>query len=130
MSGKEWGGNGNLTVEGDLYAGNSDIYFHEHRAITIPESRNAAGYAAIENGANYGGLMILGRTVSTNPLRRVVKIWDYLEMNGDAVKPGGGGWGALSDERLKKNIGGLQGASTNCSTFAVSPSNGTNLRST
>ena len=40
----------------------------------------------------------------------MVKIWDYLEMNGDAVKPGGGGWGALSDVRLKKNVSGLQGA--------------------
>lgn len=107
--GKEWGGTGNLTVEGQLFASNSDIYFmntsHNHTGIA-----NAAGCAAIENGANYGGLMILGRTVSTNPLRRVVKIWDYLEMNGEAVKPGGGGWGALSDERLKKNITGLQGA--------------------
>jgi len=107
--GKEWGGTGNLTVEGDLYAGGSDIYFtntsHNHIGVG-----NAAGYAAIENGANYGALMILGRTVTTNPLLRVVKIWDYLEMNGNAVKPGGGGWGVLSDQRLKKNIGGLQGA--------------------
>ena len=101
--------NGELAVDGRITAANSDLYFtnpnHNHTGFA-----NQAGYAAIENGANYGGLMILGRTVSTNPLMRVVKIWDYLEMNGNAVKPGGGGWGVLSDQRLKKNIGGLQGA--------------------
>ena len=109
LSARNGEGNGNLTVEGQLFASNSDIYFmntsHNHTGFG-----NTAGYAAIENGANYGGLMILGRTVTTSPLRRVVKMWDYLEMNGEALKPGGGMWGALSDERLKKNIAGLQGA--------------------
>ncbi len=108
--GKEWGGTGNLTVEGDLYAGSSDIYFtatdHNHTGVA-----NVLGHAAIENAANYSGLMILGRTMALTPgIRRVVKMWDYLEMNGDAVKPGGGGWGVQSDLRLKKNISGLQGA--------------------
>jgi hypothetical protein len=78
--GKEWGGNGNLTVQGSLYAGNSDIYFtktdHNHTGIG-----NTAGYAAIENAANYNALMILGRTTGGTP-NRVVKLWDYLEVNG------------------------------------------------
>jgi len=76
-----------LDVRGAIRAGNSDLYFtrtdHDHTGIG-----NAAGFAAIENGANYDALMILGRTVSTNPLRRVVKLWDFLEVNGDVVVTG------------------------------------------
>jgi hypothetical protein len=45
---------------------------------------NILGYAAIENdGSTYNALMILGRTTSTNPLKRVVKLWDYLQINGN-----------------------------------------------
>jgi hypothetical protein len=42
------------------------------------------GCATIENAANYGALMLLGRNVSGpgQPLNRVVKVWDYLEVNG------------------------------------------------
>jgi hypothetical protein len=95
------------TVDGDLLAGGSDVYFtktnHSHVGFG-----NAAGYAAIENdGGVFNALMILGRTVTTNPLSRVVKMWDHFEMNGDALKPGGGAWGALSDEALKTNINPL-----------------------
>lgn len=75
---------GKLEVVGDIRAGNSDLYFtkadHNHTGIG-----NTPGYAAIENdGGQYGALMILGRTVTTtSPSRRVVKLWDYLQVNGD-----------------------------------------------
>jgi hypothetical protein len=73
--------NGNLWTRGAHYCGSSDLYFtqtnHNHTGIG-----NAAGYAAIENSANYNTLMILGRTVTTNPLRRVVSVWDELVVNG------------------------------------------------
>jgi hypothetical protein len=106
---------GRLDVLGEIRAGNSDIYFtnpnHNHTAIG-----NTAGFAAIENAANFGALMILGRTTSTAPLRRTVRLWDFLEVNGDldvtgvARKPGGGPWGVLSDVRLKKSIEPLKHA--------------------
>jgi hypothetical protein len=51
--------------------------------------------------------MLIGSTVQTSPLLRVVKMWDHFEMNGDALKPGGGAWGSISDKSLKKNIGQL-----------------------
>ncbi|WP_315720650.1 MULTISPECIES: hypothetical protein [unclassified Bradyrhizobium] len=78
---------GDFNVKRSLSIGGSDLYFtktdHNHTGIG-----NKLGYAAIENGANYGGLMILGRTVNTSPLRRVVKVWDYLEVNGDLLVTG------------------------------------------
>jgi len=78
---------GDFNVSKSLSIGGSDLYFtstnHNHTGIG-----NKLGYAAIENGANYGGLMILGRTVTTSPLRRVVKVWDYLEVNGDLLVTG------------------------------------------
>ncbi|HEY9605870.1 MAG TPA: hypothetical protein V6C85_29965 [Allocoleopsis sp.] len=72
---------GKLDVRGAIHAGNSDIYFtktdHNHTGIG-----NTIGFAAIENVASYGALMILGR--STPPSgRRIVKLWDYLQVNGD-----------------------------------------------
>jgi hypothetical protein len=79
--------NGDFNTKKSLSIGGSDLYFtstsHNHTGIG-----NKLGYAAIENGANYGGLMILGRTVNTSPLRRVVKVWDYLEVNGDLLVTG------------------------------------------
>ena len=75
--------NDGATVVGSLKIAGSDLYFtetnHNHTGIG-----NTAGYAAIENAANYGGLMILGRSVSTGAagLKRVVKLWDWLEVNG------------------------------------------------
>lgn len=70
---------GILDVSGDIRAGNSDIYFtrvdHNHTGIG-----NTAGYAAIENAANYGALMILGRAGTSRG--RYVRLWDYLQVNG------------------------------------------------
>lgn len=77
---------GRLWAKGGIYAGNSDIYFtktdHNHSGIG-----NAAGYAAIENAANYNALMILGRATGGTP-NRVVKLWDYLEVNGELIVNG------------------------------------------
>jgi hypothetical protein len=71
---------GKLDVRGDIRAGNSDIYFtktdHEHTGIG-----NITGYAAIENSAAYEALMILGRAGTAKG--RSVKLWDYLQVNGD-----------------------------------------------
>ncbi|MEB3295793.1 MAG: hypothetical protein VKJ24_21795, partial [Synechococcales bacterium] len=70
-----------LDVSGAIHAGGSDIYFtettHTHTGIG-----NATGYAAIENAANYGALMILGRSVG-NPMRRIVGLWDELNVHGN-----------------------------------------------
>jgi hypothetical protein len=81
-------GTGSLTVTSGMRLGNSDIYFsrtdHSHTGIG-----NTQGWAAIENSSAHNALMILGRS-QTNPLRRVVKLWDMLEINGgsnDANNP-------------------------------------------
>jgi hypothetical protein len=107
--------NGNLSTD-SVFLTKSDIYFtktdHTHTGFG-----NTAGYAAIENAANYGALMILGRTMgpATN-LTRTVKLWDFLQVNGNlevtgsAAKPGGGPWTTPSDKQLKKNIKPLIGA--------------------
>jgi hypothetical protein len=73
---------GNIWTRGAMYVGGSDIYFtqtnHSHTGIG-----NASGYAAIENSANHGALMILGRNQGTpQNTNRIVKLWDYLEVNG------------------------------------------------
>lgn len=72
------GGTGNTYVKGAVYAGGSDIYFtqtnHNHSGIG-----NTTGYAAIENAANYGALMILGRSTAAG---RIVKVWDELDVQG------------------------------------------------
>jgi hypothetical protein len=96
-------GSGNFTVsKGSLTLGNSDMYFtktdHNHTGIG-----NTQGYAAIENSANYGGLMILGRST---PGRRVVKLWDYLEVNGDLMVTGRIGSLNKSPDPLKAGWGG------------------------
>jgi len=70
---------GRLWTKGAVHAGNSDLYFtktdHNHTGFG-----NTPGYAAIENAANYGALMILGRST---PQGRIVKLWDFLEVNGN-----------------------------------------------
>jgi Chaperone of endosialidase len=75
------GGTGETYIRGALQAGNSDVYFtktdHNHSG-----RGNALGWAAIENGSNYGCLMILGRSVTVSPLRRVVGLWDELNVHG------------------------------------------------
>lgn len=71
------------TVEGSLKIAGSDLYFtqtdHNHTGIG-----NAPGFAAIENGASHGALMLLGRSMAApgQPHNRVIKAWDYLEVNG------------------------------------------------
>lgn len=74
-----------LDVAGAIAAGNSDLYFtstqHNHTGIG-----NTAGYAAIENAANFNTLMILGR--SGTPQGRRVDVWDYLQVNGTFVANG------------------------------------------
>ena len=74
-----WGAISRLTVNGGIAAGNSDLYFtktdHNHTGFG-----NTAGYAAIENAANYGALMILGR--AGTDVGRKVELWDYLGVNG------------------------------------------------
>ena len=63
------GGTGNVSMRGGLFFSASD---HTHTGIG-----NTAGRAAIENDSGtFNALMILGRTVSTNPLKRVVALWD------------------------------------------------------
>ncbi len=86
---------GKLDVQGDIRAGNSDLYFtktdHNHTGIG-----NANGYAAIENAANYGALMILGRAGTSKG--RYVKLWDYLQVNGGMDITGNVGIGTTSPE--------------------------------
>lgn len=103
-------GTGTLTANADIRLANSDIYFtktdHTHTGFG-----NTVGFAAIENDSvTYKALMILGRSTGIAGVGRMVKIWDTLEMNGNASKPGGGPWGTLSDVSLKKNVSSLDGA--------------------
>lgn len=69
-----------LDVRGAIRAGNSDLYFtktdHAHTGVG-----NQAGYAAIENAANFDALMILGRAGTAQG--RSVRLWDYLQVNGN-----------------------------------------------
>lgn len=57
-----------------VFAGDSDLYFtsanHNHTG-----QGNAPGFAAIENAADYGSLMILGRDSSAE---RIVGMWDKV----------------------------------------------------
>jgi hypothetical protein len=71
---------GILNVHGDIRASSSAIYFTE-TAHAHTGFGNTAGYAAIENAANYNGLMILGRAGTPNG--RAVRLWDYLQVNGN-----------------------------------------------
>ena len=98
-------GAGNFSISsGSLTIGGSDVYFtdpnHNHTGIG-----NALNHAAIENAVNYDALMILGRST---PGRRVVKLWDYLEVNGDLVVTGRiGGFGQSANPRTAGWGGGL-----------------------
>jgi len=80
-------GDGTAQVTGPLQLGNSDLYFtntaHSHTGFG-----NTTGFAAIENAANFGALMILGRQVTGTG--RVVKLWDQLEVNGRFTTVNGG----------------------------------------
>jgi Chaperone of endosialidase len=86
---------GKLDVSGDIRAGNSDVYFtrtdHNHTGIG-----NTAGFAAIENAANYSALMILGRAGTSRG--RYVRLWDYLQVNGGMDVTGAVGVGTDSPQ--------------------------------
>ena len=87
-----------LDVAGNIFAGNSDIYFtktdHDHTGIG-----NAPGFAAIENARNFNALMILGRTTGGAGLARRVAVWDFLTVNGTFINN--------SDQRAKHDIAPL-----------------------
>lgn len=72
-----------LTVNGKLNAGNSDIYFtktdHNHSALG-----NGVGNAAIENAQDYSGLMILGRAGADKT--RIVRMWDRVGISGNTTQ--------------------------------------------
>ena len=86
---------GKLDVRGDIYAGNSSIYFtetnHNHSGIG-----NKGGYAAIENAKDFDALMILGR--GTMNKGRYVRLWDYLQVNGNMDVTGNVGIGTTAPE--------------------------------
>jgi hypothetical protein len=83
---------GDSTVGGHLQVDDSAVYFMGNGSHQHVGYANSLGHAAIENATGtYNALMILGRMVdatTTTPQRRVVKVWDYLEMNGDMVIDG------------------------------------------
>jgi hypothetical protein len=58
--------------------------------------------------SSYRTLMIVGNR--SGGVGRRVSVWDRLEVNGTAFKPGGGAWGSTSDIRLKQNVQPLAGA--------------------
>jgi hypothetical protein len=91
-----------LDVRGGIYAGNSDIYFTktDHNHIGIG---NTTGFAAIENAANFGALMILGRAGTSKG--RYVRLWDYLQVNGSLDVTGKVGIGTTNPTAKLEVIG-------------------------
>ena len=101
--------NGTINARGGIRASNSDIYFtkrdHAHTGIG-----NEEGWAAIENAADYDALMIMGRAGRSG---RRVRLWDYLEINGNLDVTGAVRCTSLtqtSDGRFKKAIKPIQNA--------------------
>ena len=112
----------NVTVQGDLHAGNSALYFtqpeHVHSGFG-----NTPGFAAIENAKDYDALMILGRKTAKG--LRAVKLWDRLEVFGDQTVTGRAGIGTADPTaRLE-----LRGSTSDASASALKVTNaaGVNL---
>lgn len=103
--------NDGVTVNGSLKVAGSDLYFtetgHNHTGFG-----NATGFAAIENAANYGALMLLGRNIAPAgaPLNRIVKLWDYLEVNGNFTYTG---------SQNKLDVGSTFTATVRCADFCI-----------
>jgi hypothetical protein len=76
---------GQITAREALWLDNSDLYF-SNTAHNHTGKGNTTGYAAIENAANFGTLMILGRAGTS--VGRRVDVWDYLQVNGDETVTG------------------------------------------
>ena len=112
--GKEWGGNGNLSVQGNLEVLSASNPIRLSSAWSgFPDP--VTNRAEISNDtATYKTLMIVGN--KSAGMGRRVSVWDRLEVNGNlsvtgvATKPGGGWWSASSDIRLKKNVKPLKGS--------------------
>ena len=75
-----------VVIKGAVHAARSELYFTktDHNHIGFG---NTTGYAAIENAVNFNALMILGRQTTGG---RIVKLWDYLEVNGNFKTTGNG----------------------------------------
>ncbi|MDO8504007.1 MAG: hypothetical protein Q7S60_04980 [bacterium] len=69
-----------LDVNGNIYDGGGSLIFST-TAGTHTGIGNTAGWAAIENAANYNTLMILGRSGGIGG-GRSVSLWDRLDVNG------------------------------------------------
>ena len=76
-----------VQVNGPLKVHNSDLYFTKTDHV-YTGAGNEWGNAAIENSSDYNSLMILGRTVSTDPFKRVVSLWDEVTVSGDLLVSG------------------------------------------
>ncbi|MDD5476744.1 MAG: tail fiber domain-containing protein [Candidatus Omnitrophica bacterium] len=92
-----------LDVNGNIYDSGGSLIFSTATG-THTGIGNTAGWAAIENAANYNTLMILGRSGGIGGVRSV-SIWDRLDVNGQAYCSSGV-WSG-SDIRWKKNIESL-----------------------
>jgi hypothetical protein len=104
------GTDGRLVTQSAVQLNSSELYFTSTSHALTNFSSNTLGFAGIENDVTENALLILGRTVSLSPPSRVVKMRDVFELQGRALKPGGGPWENTSDRSLKKNINQLEGA--------------------
>ena len=101
--------------------------YYNHTGIA-----NASGLAAIENAANHGALMILGRRILKRNI--FVGIWDYLRVNGGMDVTGNVGIGTTDIKRTLHvegseihsggPVAGFSFANRNTRSFVESPSSG------